>query len=204
MALKTLVKVGNISSLSDARYCAGMGVDILGFSMVESSDDYVSADDYKEIVGWVSGPKLAGEFSGASLEQIIEKNEALKFDFLQINDIDIANFLARDHKVIYALDLSGFSALDEAVSHLNKLNDDIAYVLVDSDEQESSFEVDLSKLSANHETLNGYGVNADNVIQQISGSAVAGIALKGSVETKPGFKDYDELADILEALEDDD
>ena len=32
MPLKTFVKVGNITNLSDARYCAGMGVDMLRIS----------------------------------------------------------------------------------------------------------------------------------------------------------------------------
>jgi phosphoribosylanthranilate isomerase len=35
MPLKTFVKVGCITNLSDARYCAGMGVDMLGFRAVE-------------------------------------------------------------------------------------------------------------------------------------------------------------------------
>ncbi len=37
MALKTIVKVGNITNLSDARYCAVMGVDMLGFCLNKQS-----------------------------------------------------------------------------------------------------------------------------------------------------------------------
>ena len=41
--LKTLIKVSNINNLSDARYCAGMGVEMLGFSM-----DELSIEKFKE------------------------------------------------------------------------------------------------------------------------------------------------------------
>ena len=33
MALNTLTAVTEINNLSDARYCAGMGVDIIGFNL---------------------------------------------------------------------------------------------------------------------------------------------------------------------------
>lgn len=33
MALKTFVKISGVNNLSDARYCAGMGVNQLGFNI---------------------------------------------------------------------------------------------------------------------------------------------------------------------------
>jgi phosphoribosylanthranilate isomerase len=47
----------------------------------------------------------------------------------------------------------------------------------------------------------GYGIDKDNVGSWIDNTHILGICLKGSIEVKPGFKDYDELADILEMLE---
>ena len=64
MALKTLVKVGNISNLSDARYCAGMGVDMLGFRVISGQEHYVSPELFKEIRGWFSGPSVVAEAYG--------------------------------------------------------------------------------------------------------------------------------------------
>src|SRR5690349_969235 len=71
MALKTLVKVGKISNLSDARYCAGMNVDLLGFRVVTGQDHYVSPELFKEIRGWFTGPAIVAEAYG------IQKNEDL-------------------------------------------------------------------------------------------------------------------------------
>ena len=44
MSLQTFVKVGEITNLSDARYCAGMGVDLLGFNVVENTPGYVDSE----------------------------------------------------------------------------------------------------------------------------------------------------------------
>ena len=56
MALKTLVKVGKISNLSDAWYCAGMSVDMLGFTVIASQENYVSPELFREMRGWFYGP----------------------------------------------------------------------------------------------------------------------------------------------------
>ncbi|MFM1835376.1 MAG: hypothetical protein RJA04_63, partial [Bacteroidota bacterium] len=48
--LKTLVKVSAITNLSDARYCAGMGVDLLGFPLGK-----ISIDQFTEIRNWLAG-----------------------------------------------------------------------------------------------------------------------------------------------------
>ena len=41
----------------------------------------------------------------------------------------------------------------------------------------------------------------ENVNQIIDEYPIKGISLKGGDEIKPGLRDYDELADILEAIE---
>ena len=62
MALKTFVKISAINNLSDARYCAGMGVDMLGFALEPTNPDSISPEKYTEIIGWLSGVKFVGEF----------------------------------------------------------------------------------------------------------------------------------------------
>src|SRR3954471_4938768 len=64
MPLKTLVKVGSITNLSDARYCAGMGVDMLGFGVVEDHDNHIDISLFQQIRGWVSGPQVVAEMYG--------------------------------------------------------------------------------------------------------------------------------------------
>ncbi|HEY0653721.1 MAG TPA: hypothetical protein VGD65_11365, partial [Chryseosolibacter sp.] len=44
---------------------------------------------------------------------------------------------------------------------------------------------------------------AENVLNLIARPNVAGLALDGTPELRPGFKDYTDLADILERLDED-
>src|SRR5687767_3639265 len=64
MPLKTLVKVGSITNLSDARYCAGMGVDMLGFRVIEDQENHIPISLFQQIRGWVSGPHVVAEMYG--------------------------------------------------------------------------------------------------------------------------------------------
>ena len=41
--LSTIVKISQVTNLSDAGYCAGMGVEMIGFMIDEDSESYVSA-----------------------------------------------------------------------------------------------------------------------------------------------------------------
>jgi phosphoribosylanthranilate isomerase len=69
MALKTKVLVENITNLSEARYCASMGVHFLSFPA-----QYVDPKMYKDITGWIQGPEMAIEFS-AAINNEIDLNE---------------------------------------------------------------------------------------------------------------------------------
>src|SRR5690606_27876233 len=72
MMLKTQVKVGNISNLSDARYCAGMGVDMLGFAVIPGQEDYVPEPLYQDLRGWISGPAIVAELYGITPEMNLQ------------------------------------------------------------------------------------------------------------------------------------
>ena len=63
MALKTKVKINRITNLTDARYCSGMYVDILGFCLEKGSPHFVSPTQFQEITGWISGIDYAAEFA---------------------------------------------------------------------------------------------------------------------------------------------
>jgi phosphoribosylanthranilate isomerase len=52
MALKTLVKASEVNNLSDARYCAGMGVEMLGFCLDENHPKFIELARLREISVW--------------------------------------------------------------------------------------------------------------------------------------------------------
>ena len=90
MALQTFVKISNISNLSDARYCAGMMVDVLGFNIDPSSASAVSPEDFAEIAEWVAGVEFAGEFHEATMHQIKDAIKKYEVDYVEIEKMDLA------------------------------------------------------------------------------------------------------------------
>ncbi len=58
------IKVSDISSLTDARYCAGMGVQYLSICFDESGNTRLDPTSFLAIRAWIEGVEWMGEFSG--------------------------------------------------------------------------------------------------------------------------------------------
>jgi phosphoribosylanthranilate isomerase len=191
MALKCIVKVGSISNLSDARYCAGMGVDILGFNINKDAAEYVSQDKLTEIKGWISGPLIALEADHVSQNQFNELLTGYEFDLIE-TDLQSAKQLQSGDKSI----MLRLKKEDEPNLHLLDTISQISYIIIPENllylQQQINGQIKLL-VEANGE--------ANRDIELSESTYTHGIALRGSIESKPGFKDYDHLADVLEALE---
>jgi phosphoribosylanthranilate isomerase len=185
MSLKTLVKVGSITNLSDARYCAGMGVDWLGFTVVEGQDRYISPKQFQDIRGWVSGPKIVAQIYGIpSADALTGILEQYQPDLLELGMNDLKKFTL---PLALPFILSVPSA--EAINDIDGPKPQ--YLLVDTlgEVYNDSIPILVTVHSAD---------DAEKVIQR---TEVKGIALQGGQEIRPGLKTYDEMGDILEMLE---
>jgi phosphoribosylanthranilate isomerase len=184
MPLKTLVKVGSITNLSDARYCAGMGVDLLGFSVIEGQDRYIDAKQFQDIRGWISGPKIVAQIYGLpSADALTAILEQYQPDFLELGINDLKKLTTLP--LPFILSVPSVEALQDIAGHTP------AYLLVDTP---GNTPIDnIPVLVSVH--------SADDASKVIQRSDVSGISLLGGQEIRPGLKTYDELADILEMLE---
>lgn len=202
MQLKTFVKVGHISNLSDARYCAGFGVNLLGFNLFDQSEDQISVELAKEIMGWVAVENFVLECGNADKEFVDQMINETGIDYVQVNHPEIANDLAADgRQVILKMKINSPEESEIAEQIISRLDTNIKFLIVDSDDNDaSSYTADLVK-NVEIPVLKAFDNTKENIVTILEEGHFAGIALKGSVEDKPGFKDYDELADILETLE---
>ena len=186
MPLKTLVKVGNITNLSDARYCAGMGVDFLGFCVVQGQPSHIAINTFQEIRGWVNGPKIVAEMYGCS--ETVNVGEIISNyvpDFIECSlpefkllqgKTSLPFLIYLDNEAPFTQSIAGieYFIIPQRLAHLaEKLNRPV-FIIPESKN-------DLERL--------------------MSFSNVKGFVLKGSAEQRPGFKDYDMLAEVLEALD---
>ncbi len=203
MALSSFVYIGDVENLSDARYAAGMGVDLVGFRLNPNDVKALDAAKFKEISEWISGVNIVGEFGNATPNEVSKLLPEFEVDYLLIEDASmIRDFEPLNKPLILRISMNGDDALDLGAT-LNYCSGMVEYFLLESDQKElKTHEIELIQTySKQFPILLGYGITADNASQIISGLDLKGVSLKGAAEIRPGYKDFDEMADILEALE---
>jgi len=186
MSLKTKVKAGNITNLSDARYCAGMGVDWLSFPA-----DVVNPTTFKEITDWVTGPQFILEVKeGASIDYIDQYPvSVLEISSQQLNLIDrLSSF-----DWIVTLPLSSWNLKR---NDLISVKDKISFLVIELDHEDLQA---VSDISSHFKIL----INQTNKhsVDRLLALPIEGINVTGENELKPGLKDFEKLASILEDLE---
>jgi phosphoribosylanthranilate isomerase len=180
MSLKAKVKVGHITNLSEARYCAGMGVDLLGFPV---GGDGLKPEQYKQMIEWVAGPEF-----------VLEVHESPSLDIKNITDNYPGHYIEiGSHQLnwLQNKELNFILAIkpEEWVNLYGQLTD-----------YENIKFVELLGPSKSVATaMKAFFPLLINDVEMAL-SLGTGIALIGSDEEKPGIKDY-QLNDILESLE---
>lgn len=193
--LKTLVKVSSITNLSDARYCAGMGVDLLGFPLQD-----ISVEKFTEIRNWLAGVQIVGEFSTHQSDVIIAKVEEYKPDVLEIdtkvNLVAIQNItIPKILRVNIDTDNlpTVFAASAPYVSQ---------FLLVgENPDSLAGMEGSVEIWSAQYPIILGLEIPESDLEEWVEQSSIKGIGLKAGDEARPGFRDFTDLMNILEKLE---
>lgn len=206
MALKTFVKISNVNNLSDARYCSGMYVDLMGFALEPHDDNYLSPSAFREITDWLSGLHYVGEFTSTNPERILELVKGYEgIQYIQVeNEFHLQELAHSPYKLILNKRVNTNEQLGELLPLASQLKAAKVILLLDTDNPQDFGDPDLNvirHIAQNCEVLLGFGFNADSMEMILEETQVKGIAMKGGTEIKPGFKDFDELADILERLE---
>ena len=208
MALKTVVKISNVTNLSDARYCAGMGVDLLGFSMDENAEQYVAPATFKEIRSWVAGVHIVGETASIDVVEIERLLDLYQPDVLQIEEAALLPYLSTfDCRIILKADLSLLTLNQLKTFFSSVQSDQVDYFLLESKgavNLDEELKATLKPLAARYPVLLGIGFAPDSIENVLAELPIQGIALTGGDEDRPGSREFGELMDILEALETDD
>ncbi|MEM6523785.1 MAG: phosphoribosylanthranilate isomerase [Bacteroidota bacterium] len=193
MALKTFVKISGVNNLSDARYCAGMGVNFIGFDLDPESENYTTPEKFKEISDWISGVDFVGEFGNSSSQDVIEALSNYTLSAIETTDHGL---LADVHSSQTILKVN----VEELRSLPLNINSD--FLLIQSNNMLSPTQIqEVRARITRTKVLLDCEVQAYTVEDLIETTGAYGISLVAGNEIRPGYKDYDELADILEALE---
>ena len=188
------LKVSGISSLTDARYCAGMGVQFLSLNFDEKGNSTLEQSAFFAIRPWIEGVEWIGEYSGSDTGLLTEL----------IASFDLKTWIVNEN-----LDLSGFS------SDINFIKD---YSLGKGnlhDIPEGDLHVNLSELEAvdRFDFLQSafqkerliFISNPVSVLEtELLSSSFPDLifSLRSSEEDRPGWMDLGALQDYLEELDD--
>lgn len=200
MALITKVKAGSVSSLSDARYFAAMGVDWLGFDVNPNSESYVSPELYKNIAGWVAGPKRVIEISGGQVNHVDQLIEDYSPDAIQVNSptfpLWFPNTNTNTITTFVVVSLETFSS-----AQFIELGNKPDYLVFDFGAHDPIHYIEmLEPLSKVTKLLLSVAPQIKNIATLTSRLPIAGLSLKGSRELAVGLKEYN-YSELLEQLE---
>ncbi|QCR21861.1 hypothetical protein [Pontibacter sp. SGAir0037] len=205
MSLSTSVIVSGINNLSDARYCAGMGVDIVSFNLKLDSPQRVSSEELKEILGWVAGVKLAGQFERARPDVINEYASEFNLDYIQLDTPYLIDEIDEiSCPVILKVYINKDTVESELLEMLELYSSVVDSFLIYSSDFTAIDETNtmlLKSIARSYPVYIGFGLTKDNIHTIMKTIKPKGIGLLGGNEIKPGLKDFDELQDILEEIE---
>lgn len=201
MALKINVKVSEVTNLSDARYCAGMGVEMIGFPLDENHPKFIDISRVKEISGWISGIKVVGEFNGDNLKNVEYLSEQLGLEYIQLEyPVAIEDLNVLKIPLILKINLAE-TTYDQLDNVFVKFKDKVTYFLLEDENEHLSEKI--SEWCKTYPIILATGITPSNLQHILENIKPALIGLKGGDEIKTGLKNFDQLADILEELEED-
>lgn len=185
--LNAKIYASSIANLTDARYFAAWGVDYLGYCLDESQADYVSPAKVREMVEWVEGPASVGEFVESPA-----------------------------HMAAYMLEEAGLTRVchwgSEELSSAEQIcvahaGDEVAegsVVVWGSGQAASEIDSDTARwiqAVAQHSSIYlDVAVAASEVGDFLRRMGGAGLLVRGGAEEKVGYKSYEDLDELFEAL----
>ncbi len=190
MSLATSVYIST-NHLTDARYCAAMGVEFIEFILDKTIPDAISKETFLGISQWIEGIKYVAYFE--SEEGVEEICNTLNIEHVASNNISLLNDLPDSFTKFYKTTLDTINR--EEFQNIDYINIEGGSDMLSKQETES-----IKKLAATKNIILAYGFDDTNVSNIIT-TGIKGIGIKGGEEERPGYKDMDKLADILEAIE---
>lgn len=207
--MPTQVKICGLTTLADARYCAGAGADFLGFIFHPSSPRYVEPATVREIAEWLHGPEIVGVFVDQSADDVNAMADAAGLTMVQLHgDETPATCAAITRPVIKALRVSADDTADALAARMRSFGDGVELFLLDTFATSApggtgeSFDWDVAEpLAAEFPLLLSGGVRRENVRMAIERVRPFGVDLSSGVESSPGQKDFDLLADFFDVFD---
>jgi phosphoribosylanthranilate isomerase len=189
--IKTNIKIGSITNLSDARWAAAAGVDFMGFCFNAGNPFFIPPVKAKEIMEWTTGVQVIAEFNEMPLQDISAIAELLQVDFIQVeNDITNNDLKSVGVPFIKSIDVSKFSN-KEILDIASAYKDAFAFNLNASN---NNYDCDfLVSFCKDYPVIWSLEADEKSIQQIIASFKPFAINLQAGFEEKTGLKEYDKL-----------
>jgi phosphoribosylanthranilate isomerase len=207
MPLITNVKMGGVNNLSDARFAAGCEVDFIGFCLDSADDRRISIEEVQEIANWVEGPAMVAEFGGEDPGTINAIMNKLGFEWLQLPAGYPHETSALHGQIFRKVFLDSLTDGDRVRETMDKIAEGTDFFVLESNPARKATtlkesEIDfLAGVCRDFPVFIGLNFEITGIRSLLKKIHPAGIHIAGEDEVSPGYRDFDELIDLLEALE---
>ncbi|MEX2590115.1 MAG: hypothetical protein WD334_07900 [Chitinophagales bacterium] len=188
-----LIKAGNITNLTEARYFSSKAVSQIGFNFNQESENAIAPIQAQQIIGWLEGPEIVAEFANERKAEIQEIITVLNLQTLKIlihrlselENLNVALILQctladidEDHKSPYILQLA----------------------ITEKQFQEHSDKI--KKLIQNNRVILEMDWTPEWLLKCMDEFQPYGINFNGSGELKTGAKSFEQMDALFELMQD--
>lgn len=185
------IKVSNISSLTDARYCAGMGVQYLSICFDDSGNTRLDPTSFLAIRAWIEGVEWMGEFSGNNAS-VLRKIA----DTWQLN-----TWIVKHPQLRTVPELDDLRFISFAIGADCENRDSESQEIEIGSEEKKDTVLFKAGMSSGQMRILKNPKSATEIVQLHQQFPELIFNLNSGEEERPGWMDLSHLQDILEELE---
>lgn len=192
MEFVTKIKLGSVTNLSDARYAAALGAEWVGFCFDKNLPEYIHPVKAKEIIDWIAGIEIVGEFGEITESDISDYIALLNLSWIEVDNNLSPNELnllpANKIKVIN----KGVGSVDDIIADYRE---HVEFFLLKGFNAE-----EVRSLTMQHQVIWDVPMLNAAQVAAIKDSLPTAINLKGEDEEQPGTRDFSLLNDFVDQL----
>jgi len=202
----TQIKICGVTNVNDARVCAELGADMIGFNFYPRSPRYVEPEIARQIIETLpSHADAVGVFVNGNADKIRNTANAAGVRCVQLHgdfSPDIGRKLAREFRVIQVFSTHPqFRPQEVALfSHCDVLVDAHHSDLRGGTGQMCDWSAARATLRFSRFLILSGGLNAENVASAIKAVTPHAVDVCSGVESAPGLKNHDAIKDFIAAV----
>lgn len=198
------IKASRIANLTDARYFAAREVSYLGFCLEEGHANFIEPGVMRAIREWVEGPRVVGEFEHSSAEVVREAASFFALDTVQVSRMELLPELAG---LEVLLRLSGIENPEAVAAAWEQAQPYAVCLLVELTSESARAAVRARSVTdawqqvcAQVPVLLDAPLPVGDLAALLRAVQPVGFAVGGSDEERPGFKSFEQIDALFEAL----